>query len=97
VASGSTKRSSRRISRAPQEARGKGKKSAKAAGHVTTMQPTNSSDNKSKRAGRKGPALQESDAYETWLDHRLKTLYQPLLEAPLPDDMLKLLRTRKPS
>ena len=96
MTSGSTKRSSRRISRAPQEARGKGKTAAKAAGHVTTMQPTNSSD-KTKRASRKAPALQESDAYETWLDHRLKTLYQPLLEAPLPDDMLKLLRTRKPS
>ena len=50
-----------------------------------------------KRTARKGQPAQDSDAYETWLDHRLKSLYQPMLDAPLPDDMKKLLRTRKPS
>jgi hypothetical protein len=61
------------------------------------MQSTNSSDTKTRRTSRKGQGLQESDAYETWLDHRLKSLYQPILDAPLPEDMLKLLRARKPS
>jgi hypothetical protein len=92
MASGSIKRSSRRSARAP---RARNPTEAKAAGHVTTMQSTNTSDNKGKRAARKGQPAQESDAYETWLDHRLKSLYQPMLEAPLPADMMKLLRTRK--
>ena len=92
MASGSTKRSSRRS--AP---RARNQSAAKAAGHVTTMQPTNTSDSKAKRTARKGQPAQDSDAYETWLDHRLKSLYQPMLDAPLPDDMKKLLHTRKPS
>ena len=86
-----TKQSSRRSSRAPQAARNK------AAGNVTTMEPSKTFETKAKRSARKGQALHESDAYETWLDHRLKSLYQPILEAPLPEDMLKLLRSRKPS
>lgn len=49
---------------------------------------------KPKRATQRGHGPQESD-YDTWLDHRLKSLYEPILEAPLPEDMLKLLRSRK--
>jgi hypothetical protein len=81
----------KRPSRAPQVARNK------AAGNVTTMEPSKTFETKTKRGVRKGQALPASDAYETWLDHRLKSLYQPILEAPLPEDMLKLLRSRKPS
>jgi hypothetical protein len=83
----------KRSSRGPSQVRGE---TRKAADSVTTMQPTNTSEGKAKRPPRKGQAAR-SDAYETWLDHRLKSLYQPMLEAPLPDDMVKLLRGRKPS
>jgi hypothetical protein len=89
--SSSTKRSSRRTTGAPQQVRGK------TAGNVATMESSTPSESKLKRAQRKGHGLQESDAYETWLDQRLKSLYRPLLDAPLPEDMLKLLRGRKPS
>jgi len=59
-----------------------------------TMRSTDSQP-KPKRAPPRGQNHRESDAYETWLDHRLKSLYEPILEAPLPEDMLKLLRARK--
>jgi hypothetical protein len=88
----STKHSSpRRTSRAPQPAHGT------TAGKPTTMEASGSSETKAKRSQRKGHDVHASDAYETWLDHRLKSLYQPMLDAALPDDMLKLVRGRKPS
>ena len=49
----------------------------------------------SKRPSRRRVSAEASGAYDTWLDHRLKSLYQPILDAPLPDDMLRLLRARK--
>jgi hypothetical protein len=61
------------------------------------MESSGTSESKAKRSPRKGRSLQETEAYETWLDQRLKSLYRPLLDAPLPDDMVKLLRGRKPS
>jgi hypothetical protein len=89
--SSSTKRSSRRISRAPQAAQGK------TVGGTATMEPSGTSESKAKRNQSKAPSLPESEGYDSWLDQRLKSLYQPMLEAPLPADMLKLLRSRKPS
>jgi hypothetical protein len=79
------------MSGAPQAVRGK------TAGKVTSMETSGASESKAKQGARKGRGLQETDAYGTWLDQRLKSLYRPLLDAPLPDDMLKLLRGRKPS
>jgi hypothetical protein len=60
------------------------------------MQSPTTPDAKVKRASRRKPRDESSEAYDTWLDHRLKALYQPFLEAPLPPDILKLLRQRKP-
>lgn len=31
----------------------------------------------------------------TWLDQRLKALYEPVLHEPLPEEMLRLLEPRK--
>jgi hypothetical protein len=88
----STKRSSpRRTARAPQAAHGT------TADKPMTMEASGPSETKAKRGQRKGHDVHASEAYETWLDHRLKSLYQPMLDATLPDDMLKLVRGRKPS
>jgi hypothetical protein len=59
------------------------------------MQPTDHPEPKARRPSRKAQVLKESDAYDTWLDHRLKSLYRPILDDPLPEDMIKLLRSRK--
>lgn len=31
----------------------------------------------------------------TWLDQRLKVLYEPVIHEPLPEEMLRLLQPRK--
>lgn len=59
---------------------------------ASKMRSSSTSHGKFERTARTAEA---SRAYDTWLDHRLKSLYEPILAAPLPDDMLKLLRSRK--
>ena len=52
-------------------------------------------------ASRREPAPQairpdEGDPeFEQWLDGRLKTMYSTVLNEPLPDEILKLLKTPK--
>jgi hypothetical protein len=79
-------RSSRR--REPDGAHGK------AASSVTKPSSTDPKGKRTRRE-RKPREQQKPGVYGTWLEHRLKALYQPILDAPLPDDMLKLLRSRK--
>ncbi len=42
------------------------------------------------------PRLERDAALgSTWLDQRLKALYEPVLYEPLPEEMLRLLEPRK--
>ncbi len=37
----------------------------------------------------------EAELGGTWLDQRLKALYEPVIHEPLPEEMLRLLEPRK--
>lgn len=58
-----------------------------------------SSGPKQKPEGQAQPKPQQSDEkdpeFEPWLDGRLKSMYDAVLNEPLPDEILKLLKPSK--
>lgn|GEM_PF-2238406 len=51
---------------------------------------------KRKPAARETPAIESDPAFDEWLDHRLKAMYESALHEPIPEDMLRLLREDRP-
>jgi len=44
-----------------------------------------------------GPRGDPPDAFDTWLDRRLRSLYRTVLNEPLPDEILDLLEKKRRS
>jgi hypothetical protein len=56
-----------------------------------------SSARKRKPAGKAEPAEGADPEFEGWLDVRLKSIYDSVLNEPLPEEMMKLLSRPKSS
>jgi hypothetical protein len=53
-------------------------------------------DRADKRTGRAAPQgpLKSDPMLDTWLNHHLSRLYDPVIQEPIPTDLLKLLEER---
>lgn len=58
----------------------------------STLKSTRKTESPGSAADRRD---EESPLGGTWIDQRLKALYEPVLSEPLPEDLLRLLEPRK--